>query len=126
MWHEEWMRFVSVNWSPAFCPDIIFTFMTQYVRLCISALTVTSTTATAAAATTYYYYCCYYYCYCCCAAAAAAAATASTTAAVAAAATTTTNREFIERFQSLKGLYNLIREKHGTRKYPHANQWYIL
>ena len=35
------------------------------------------------------------------------------------------NWEFIERFQRLKALYNLIKEKLGTRTYPHSNQWYI-
>ena len=35
------------------------------------------------------------------------------------------NGEFLERFHRLKALYNLIKEKHGTCKYPHSNQWYI-
>ena len=35
------------------------------------------------------------------------------------------NKEFIERFQRLKLLYNFIKEKKATRKYRHTNQWYI-
>ena len=34
-------------------------------------------------------------------------------------------REFIERFQRHKALYNLIKQKPTTRKYTHTNQWYI-
>ena len=32
------------------------------------------------------------------------------------------NRGFMERFQRLTALYNLIKEEHATRKYPHTNQ----
>ena len=32
------------------------------------------------------------------------------------------NREFIERFQRLKALYNVIKEEHATRKCLHTNQ----
>ena len=34
------------------------------------------------------------------------------------------NREFMERFQRLKVLYNLIKEKRAMHKYPHTKQWY--
>ena len=35
-----------------------------------------------------------------------------------------TDRAFIERFQRLKALDNLIKEKHAMRTYRHTNQWY--
>ena len=31
------------------------------------------------------------------------------------------NREFIERFQRLKALYDLLKQKHAMRKYPHKS-----
>ena len=35
------------------------------------------------------------------------------------------DRKFIQRFQRLIAVYNLIQEKHATHKYPSTNQWYI-